>query len=467
MVLATSVDDVTAASSLPGPTTLISTGPRPSFLISQLAASSPLRATLEACADQPMTPNSFAFAHRGAPLQFPEHTRESAVAAARLGAGTIECDVTFTKDHELVCRHAQNDLHYTTNILLTPLASKCSTPFTPYNPDTNAPATAECWTSDLTLAEWRTLRGKMEGFNAKALTVEEYVQTGTPGFRTTLYAGVTSGTLMTLADSIELYEHMGVRHTPEAKAFVGGGFNWTRPAFVQKILDTYKTFSIPPTRVYIQSFFEQDVLYVVRNEPAFANTAVLLDSMQSMATAPNAATFAAWVDQGIRIWAPPLFALLDMQHGRLVASQIGLQARRAGLDIIGWSLERQGVLANDVVDDTWYYQSVLPAIHNEGFALEAMHVFVQELQLVGLFSDWAGTPAYYANCVGYGHNPVTRSSHAATSWTNSVHKDWLVFVGVVIVFLGMVGMFTRARTYLHQRPRDTNHHHAPLLPRCD
>ncbi|RHY46105.1 hypothetical protein DYB30_012828, partial [Aphanomyces astaci] len=122
-----------------------------------------------------------------------------------------------------------------------------------------------------------------------------------------------------------------------------------------------------------------------------------------------------------------------MQHGRLVASQIGLQARRAGLDIIGWSLERQGVLANDIVDDTWYYQSVLPAIHNEGFALEAMHVFVQELQLVGLFSDWAGTPAYYANCVGYGHNPVTRSSHAATSWTNSVHKDWLVFVGIVIV----------------------------------
>ena len=34
-----------------------------------------------------------------------------------MGAGIVECDVTFTKDKQLVCRHAQNDLHTTTNIL--------------------------------------------------------------------------------------------------------------------------------------------------------------------------------------------------------------------------------------------------------------------------------------------------------------------------------------------------------------
>jgi glycerophosphoryl diester phosphodiesterase len=48
-----------------------------------------------------------------------------------MGAGIVECDVTFTKDKELVCRHAQNDLHTTTNILATPLAAKCVQPFTP------------------------------------------------------------------------------------------------------------------------------------------------------------------------------------------------------------------------------------------------------------------------------------------------------------------------------------------------
>ena len=47
------------------------------------------------------------------------------------GAGIIECDVTFTSDRELVCRHSQCDLHTTTNILATPLAEKCSRTFTP------------------------------------------------------------------------------------------------------------------------------------------------------------------------------------------------------------------------------------------------------------------------------------------------------------------------------------------------
>ena len=81
----------------------------------------------------------------------------------------FECDVTFTKDLELVCRHAQNDLHTTTNILVTPLASKCTKPFTPAVIGANGtlmqPATAECRTSDITLAEFKTLRGKMDAFN--------------------------------------------------------------------------------------------------------------------------------------------------------------------------------------------------------------------------------------------------------------------------------------------------------------
>jgi hypothetical protein len=35
-----------------------------------------------------------------------------------------------TKDKQLVCRHAQNDLHTTTNILVSPLAGTCIKPFT-------------------------------------------------------------------------------------------------------------------------------------------------------------------------------------------------------------------------------------------------------------------------------------------------------------------------------------------------
>ena len=48
-----------------------------------------------------------------------------------MGAGIVECDVTFTRDKELVCRHAQGDLHVTTDILSSPLAGKCTAGFRP------------------------------------------------------------------------------------------------------------------------------------------------------------------------------------------------------------------------------------------------------------------------------------------------------------------------------------------------
>ena len=59
--------------------------------------------------------------YRGAPLQFPEHTKEAYEADARIGAGIVECDITFTQNGGLVCRHSECDLHTTTNIVATPL----------------------------------------------------------------------------------------------------------------------------------------------------------------------------------------------------------------------------------------------------------------------------------------------------------------------------------------------------------
>jgi glycerophosphoryl diester phosphodiesterase len=101
-------------------------GPRPYFLVEDMDASD-LKADLQQCSEGPFKRTDFSIGHRGAALQFPEHTQESYVAAARMGAGIIECDVTFTEDRELVCRHSQCDLHTTTNILAIPeLAAKCS-----------------------------------------------------------------------------------------------------------------------------------------------------------------------------------------------------------------------------------------------------------------------------------------------------------------------------------------------------
>jgi glycerophosphoryl diester phosphodiesterase len=150
-------------------------GPRPYYLVEDMDEG-PLKERLERCSEGPFRKSDFSIGHRGAPLQFPEHTEESYRAAARMGAGILECDVTFTKDRELVCRHAQCDLHTTTNVLAIPeLAAKCSEPFTPYDPATGKAASAKCCASDFTLEEFKSLCGKMDASNPEATTVAEYL----------------------------------------------------------------------------------------------------------------------------------------------------------------------------------------------------------------------------------------------------------------------------------------------------
>ncbi|MDY6949845.1 MAG: glycerophosphodiester phosphodiesterase family protein, partial [Pseudomonadota bacterium] len=103
-------------------------GDRPFYLLDGLDDSR-LKDKLQRCENGPFYKSDFSIAHRGAPLQFPEHTKESYEAGARQGAGIVECDVTFTKDGELVCRHAECDLHTTTNIVDTELNAQCSVPW--------------------------------------------------------------------------------------------------------------------------------------------------------------------------------------------------------------------------------------------------------------------------------------------------------------------------------------------------
>ncbi len=76
-------------------------GPRPFYLVDDMDAGK-LKRKLQRCAKGPFKKSDISICHRGASLQFPEHTKESYMAAARMGAGIIECDVTFTQDTELV-----------------------------------------------------------------------------------------------------------------------------------------------------------------------------------------------------------------------------------------------------------------------------------------------------------------------------------------------------------------------------
>ena len=376
----------------------IQVGPRPYFLVADMVES-PLKAKLQSCSNGPFKKTNFSIGHRGAAMMFPEHTKESYEVAARMGAGIVECDVTFTKDKQLVCRHAQNDLHTTTNILATPLAAKCSKPFTPYDAEKNVPATAECRTSDITLAEFKTLRGKMDAFNPMAKTAQEFMG-GTANWRTDLYSGPTSGTLMTHQESIALFQKLGVKMTPELKsATVTMPFDgFTQEAYAQKMIDEYKAAKVAPSKVFPQSFDLNDVRYWIKNEPKFGKQAVFLDGADKLADLPDLAKLISYKNEGIHIVAPPIFALLDAKDGKLVASAYAKNAKQAGLSIITWSLERSGVMASG--KGGWYYQSVNHVISREGDILEALDVLAKDVGIMGIFSDWPGTVTYYASCMG-------------------------------------------------------------------
>ncbi|PWJ12124.1 glycerophosphoryl diester phosphodiesterase [Jannaschia seohaensis] len=288
--------------------------------------------------------------------------------------------MTFTEDHELVCRHAQNDLHTTTNILVSDLADTCVTPFTPASAD--AGATAECRTSELTLAEFLTLTPKMDAANTSATTAEAY-QGGIADWRTDLQ---TDGAMpKTDAKSIALFEALNVDLTPELKSpsveMPHEGLS--EGDYAQKLVDEYKAAGINPSRVWLQSFNLEDVLYWIEAEPDFGAQAVyLMDECDLDGYAPM---------------DPPTWMLVALEDGEIVPSALAMDAKEARLEIITWPLERSGPLAGG---GGWYVQSIEEVTDSDGDYFDLLHVLAQEVGVAGVFSDWPATTTFYANCMG-------------------------------------------------------------------
>ncbi|KAL7944912.1 PLC-like phosphodiesterase [Trichoderma barbatum] len=380
----------------------IELGPRPYYLVDNMD-DSPLKSMLDSCKDMKMKSSTFSIAHRGgAPLQFPEHSRESNLAGARMGAGVLECDVAFTKDLELVCRHSQCDLHTTTNIVNIPsLNKKCTTPFQPAA--NGKPATAKCCTSDITLAEFKSLCSKMDAFNASATTPADFLG-GTPNWRTDLYN--TCGTTLSLKEHIAMTKALGLQFTPELKTpevpmpFKG---HYTQEKYAQQFIDTFKEAGIPASQVWAQSFLYDDILYWLKHEPKFAKQAMYLDEIADFAGMDAAVkNLTQYKADGVKIVAPPLPYLVTAKNGKIVPSEYAKKANKLGLKIFTWSLERSKPIASVHRDGDYYYSSIQDVVKKDGDIYNLVDVLARQVGVAGMFSDWSATVTYYANCFGLG-----------------------------------------------------------------
>ena len=383
-------------------------GPRPFYLVEGMDEG-PLKDKLMSCRKGPFYKTDFSIAHRGAAMQFPEHSDVSYKAGARMGAGIVECDVAFTKDGVLVCRHSECDLHRTTNIVATDLNSKCTVPWTgSVNQGNPEPL---CCTSDLMLAEYKSLQAKMDAANPNAVTAQGFLG-GTAEWRTGLYTARAN--VLTFKESIALNQSLNVKHSPELKgatfqdrvdAIFGG-----QKQYAQAFADELAAGNVEPRDVWAQSFNVNDVFYWIDNTRYGKQAVYLLDYDVKLddivIQAPfdqmdHDEYFEMLRKRGVNIIAPPIPALLRVDgSGNIVPSPLARDLKAHGFDIITWTFERSDVRRGASQAGFYYdFDSTGAAIRKDADIYQALDVLARKVNVLGMFSDWPATVTYYANCM--------------------------------------------------------------------
>lgn len=246
----------------------------------------------------------------------------------------------------------------------------------------------------------------MDASNPSATTAQGYLG-GTASWRTDLYTG--RGTLLTLKESIQLNQELGVKHTPELKSGDPGRIKTVfggQEQYAQKMIDEFRAAGVDPKDVWAQSFNKEDVLYWIQNEPRFGKQAVYLDDIDPTANPPiprlSPAELQQLKQQGVKIIAPPTLALLAVApSGEIVPSQYALDIKGAGFDIITWTFERSDLRRGAAFAGFYYlFDPEGKAVKKDSDIYNALDVLARKVGILGIFSDWPGTITYYANCMG-------------------------------------------------------------------
>ena len=82
-------------------------------------------------------------------------------------------------------------------------------------------------------------------------------------------------------------------------------------------------------------------------------------------------------------------------------SQYALDIKSVGFKIITWTFERADLRKGASQAGFYYYFDPLgKAIKKDSDMYKALDVLAKDVKIVGIFSDWAATVTFYANCMG-------------------------------------------------------------------
>lgn len=209
---------------------------------------------------------------------------------------------------------------------------------------------------------------------------------------------------ITLVDSYPGYRNF----TPELKTpppEVKMPFNgtYTQEQYARDFMDTFIRRGIHPDRVWSQSFNPPDIYLWIKEYPQYGKQAVFLDELGDTDLPGAIARLKTLKGKGVNIISPPINYLLTVggpNNKTIVPSEYAETALDSDLDIIAWTFERSGPLATVKARGEYYFSSIADIVSYDGQYYEALDVLGRQIGIKAIFTDWAATVTYYANCFG-------------------------------------------------------------------
>jgi glycerophosphoryl diester phosphodiesterase len=180
--------------------------------------------------------------------------------------------------------------------------------------------------------------------------------------------------------------------------------NYTQQQYASDMISAFRNKGIDASRVWPQSFLYDDIVYWLQNDHDFGRQAAYLQEFDTPTDlAAGMANLTVARAAGVNIIAPALTMLLSIggtDNKTIVESEYSKAIKANGMDIIAWTFERSGPLANVKKDEEYYFSTIADVITHDGQLYEVLDVLVREVGIKGLFTDWAATVTYFANCFG-------------------------------------------------------------------